>query len=65
MIGLVEIKASLSHWLLKWQMGSWVGVGQGVTHRGGGSVFYTISQLRLRQNLQDRFDDTFDCVFLL
>lgn len=65
MIGLLVIKASLSYWLLKWQMGSWVGVGQGVTYRGGDSVFYTISQLRLRQNLQDRFDDIFDCVLLL
>lgn len=60
MIGLVVIKASLSHWLLKWQTESWVGVGEGVAYRGRDSIFYTISP-----NLQDRFDDTFDCVFLL
>lgn len=58
MIGLVVLKASLSDWLLKRQMESWVGVGRGVTYRGGDALFYK-SQLHLCQSLQDRFDATF------
>lgn len=58
MIGLVMLKASLSDWLLERQMESWVGVGRGVTYRGGDALFYK-SQLPLCQSLQDRFDATF------